>query len=225
MHFKFLIFLISAPILFFILSIYNAVVQQVDQKYTGTFSTFLFCNNTSKPPVVFMYNHYVPLIIFSKKSKYKATKQTTFTSHWTKVYLEERVSWSWIISTNFCSCWIYFTRAGKHLNVQSKFMYFLIFVSLSNIDLNRSQGKGKFQSSPSIQICLCYLSVSLGCFNPGFDFFSSVEVIIYNQYFDDITKFLIICSLKMFLSYSTLPYLQYISITYRICVHMTSEWF
>ena len=78
MNFKFSFFLISDLIIFFILSIYNAVVQQIDQKYTATFSTFLFCNDTNRPPVVFMYNHYVPLIIFSKKSKNKAIrKQTT----------------------------------------------------------------------------------------------------------------------------------------------------
>ena len=100
MNFKFLIFLISAPILFFILSIYNAVVQQVDQKYTAT---FLFCNSTSKPPVVFMYNHYVPLIIFCKKYKNEGTKQTIFTSHWTKVYLEERVSWIWLYTSTFAN--------------------------------------------------------------------------------------------------------------------------
>ena len=28
---------------------------------------FLFCNNTSKPPVPFMYSHFVPVIIFSQK--------------------------------------------------------------------------------------------------------------------------------------------------------------
>ena len=28
---------------------------------------FLFCNNTSKPPVFFMYSHSVPLIIFAQK--------------------------------------------------------------------------------------------------------------------------------------------------------------
>ena len=36
--FKFLIFLISALIIFFIFSIYNAVGQQVNQKYAATFS-------------------------------------------------------------------------------------------------------------------------------------------------------------------------------------------
>ena len=113
------------------------------------------------------------------------------------------------INSNFYNCWIYFNRANKHLNIQSKFMYFHILVSLFNIDINKCQcqGRVKFQSSPSFQICLYYLSLSLGCFNPGFDFFSSVQVIIYNPYFDDITKSFIICSLKMFLSYSTLPYL------------------
>ena len=75
------------------------------------------------------------------------------------------------ISTNFYNYdWIYFNKAGKHLNVQSKFMYFHIFVSFLNIDINRYQGRVKFKSSTSIQICLYYLSVSLGCFNPGFDF-------------------------------------------------------
>ena len=54
MNFKFSFFLISDLIIFFILSIYNAVVQQVDQKYTATFSTFLFSNDTNRPPVVFM---------------------------------------------------------------------------------------------------------------------------------------------------------------------------
>ena len=28
---------------------------------------FLFCDKSSKPPVLFMYSHYVPLIIFSQK--------------------------------------------------------------------------------------------------------------------------------------------------------------
>ena len=28
---------------------------------------FLFFNNTNKPPVPFMYNHYAPLIIFYQK--------------------------------------------------------------------------------------------------------------------------------------------------------------
>ena len=79
------------------------------------------------------------------------------------------------INTNFYNYdWIYFNRAGKHLNVQSKFMYFHIFVSFLNIDINRYQGRVKFKSSTSIQICLYYLSVSLGCFNPGFDFFFQV---------------------------------------------------
>ena len=102
---KFLIFLISALIIFFIFSIYNAVGQQVDQNYTASFSKnsysgqvghfglennvssitpwkrqsclfntfnnnkihFLFCNNTSKPPVLFVYSHYVLLIIFFLK--------------------------------------------------------------------------------------------------------------------------------------------------------------
>ena len=57
-----------------------AVGQQVNQKCTATFSTFLFCNNNSKPPVVFMYNHYVLLTIFPKNCKNKTTrKQTTIT--------------------------------------------------------------------------------------------------------------------------------------------------
>ena len=40
--YKFLIFLISALIVFFIFSIYNAVGQQVDQKYAATFSKKVF---------------------------------------------------------------------------------------------------------------------------------------------------------------------------------------
>ena len=36
----------------------------------------LFCNNTSKPPVIFMYSHYVTLIIFfSKTAKNKAIRK------------------------------------------------------------------------------------------------------------------------------------------------------
>ena len=107
-NFKFLIFLISVLIIFFIFSIYNAVGQQVDQKCAATFSKkvliqaklaildlkimcphsnrekgqlirscqfdpfnnnkiyFLFCN-TIKPRVLFIYSHYLPLIIFFKK--------------------------------------------------------------------------------------------------------------------------------------------------------------
>ena len=57
-----------------------AVGQQVDQKCTATFSIFLFCNNNSKPPVVFMYNHYVLLTIFPKNCKNKTIRrQTTIT--------------------------------------------------------------------------------------------------------------------------------------------------
>ena len=65
------------------------------------------------------------------------------------------------------------------------------------MNIHRCQGRVKLQNSPSIQICLCYL------------------MILYNQYFDDITKFFIICSLKMPLSYSILPHLQYIYIIFR----------
>ena len=100
------------------------------------------------------------------------------------------------ISANIYNYWIYFNRAGTHLHGQSKFMYFHIFVSLLNMYINRYQGRVKFQISLSIQICLYYLSLSL---KPRFWFF------FYNQYFDGITKFFIICSLKMFLFYSTLP--------------------
>ena len=134
------------------------------------------------------------------------------------------------ISTNFYNYWIYFIRACKHLNIQSKFIYCHIVLSLLNIDINSCQGRVKFKSLPNIQICLCYLGVLLGCFNLGFDFFANVQVIISNQYVGDIIKFFITFSLKMFLSYSTLSYLSYIYITYRDCVHMTStmkgrEWF
>ena len=43
---------------------------------------FLFCNNTSKPPVFFMYSHYVPLIIFfSKNPKNKPIPKHKLPSH------------------------------------------------------------------------------------------------------------------------------------------------
>ena len=126
------------------------------------------------------------------------------------------------ISTNFHNYWIYFNRAGTHLQGQPKVMYFHIFALLLNMDINRCQGRVKFQSLPSIQICFYYLNVSLK--TRFWFFFSSVQLIIYNQYFDYITKFFIICSLKMFLPYSTLPftilavYLHYL----RDFIHMTS---
>ena len=44
----------------------------------------------------------------------------------------------------------------------------IFFVSLLNMNINRCQGRVKFQSSPGIQIYFYYLSVSL---NPGFDSF------------------------------------------------------
>ena len=103
------------------------------------------------------------------------------------------------MSTNLYNYWIYFNRAGTHLHGQSKFTYFHIFVSLLNIDINRCQGRVKFQSSPSIQICFYH-------WNPGFHFFSSVQLIICNQYFDVITKFFVICCLKVFvLFHFTIP--------------------
>ena len=48
----------------------------------------------------------------------------------------------------------------------------------------------------------------------------NVQLIIYNQHFDDIKKFFIICILRMFLSYSPLKYLQYIHITFSDCFHI-----
>ena len=123
------------------------------------------------------------------------------------------------ISTNFYNYWIYFNRDDPHLHGQSKFAYFHIFVSLLNMDINRCQCRVEFPSSPSIQICFFYLSVSL---KSRFWFFSSIKLIIYNQYFHDITKFFKICSLKVFLPYSTLPYLYYIYISFRDCVQMMS---
>ena len=41
----------------------------------------LFCNNTSKPQVPFMYNHYVPLIIFYENAKNKAIRKHKLPSH------------------------------------------------------------------------------------------------------------------------------------------------
>ena len=73
-------------------------------------------------------------------------------------------------------------------------------------------GSNSTLSSPSIQICFCF----------RFLVFSGVQFIIYNQHFDNITKSFIICSLKLFLSYSTLTYLQYIHITFWDCLHITS---
>ena len=46
---------------------------------------FLFCKNTSKPPVLSMYSRYVPLIIFlSKNAKNKAIKKHKLPLHSTK---------------------------------------------------------------------------------------------------------------------------------------------
>ena len=44
---------------------------------------FLFCNNTSKSPVLLMYGHYVPLIIlfFSIDAENKAIKKHKLLSH------------------------------------------------------------------------------------------------------------------------------------------------
>ena len=77
---------------------------------------FLSCGNTSKPPVLFMYSHYVLLIIFlSNNSKNKAIRKHKLPSHSTnnvkpkkpsgqssiktfiKVYLEKKISWIWLL--------------------------------------------------------------------------------------------------------------------------------
>ena len=46
--------------------------QLVEPRLFNPFSTekihLLFCNNTCEPPVPFIHNHYVPLIIFSQKN-------------------------------------------------------------------------------------------------------------------------------------------------------------
>ena len=107
------------------------------------------------------------------------------------------------ISINLYNYWIYFSRAGTHLHDQSKFaistflyhcwLWILIGVKVrSNSTLS------------SNLVLLFIISVSLKYM---FWFFSIVQLIIYNQHFYDITKVFIICSLKMFLSYSTLTYL------------------
>ena len=46
-------------------------------------------------------------------------------------------------------------------NLKFKFTYFHTFISLLNIDINRCQGRVKFQSSPSTQNCFNYLTFSL----------------------------------------------------------------
>ena len=121
------------------------------------------------------------------------------------------------ISTNFYNYWIYFNRDDPHLHGQSKFAYFHIFVSLLNMDINRCQGRVEFTSSPSIQICFFYLSVSL---KSRFWFFSSTKLTIYNQYFHDITKFFKICSLKVFLPYSTL----HTCIIFTLALEIVYKW-
>ena len=41
----------------------------------------LFCNNTCEPPVPFMHNHYVPLLICSQKNaKNKGNRKQTITT-------------------------------------------------------------------------------------------------------------------------------------------------
>ena len=107
------------------------------------------------------------------------------------------------ISTNFYNYWIYFNRAGTYLHGQSKFIYFHILVSLLNMDINMCQGRVKLKSLSVFKSISINLSVSL---KPRFLFSSSGQLIIFNQYCEDITKYLTICSLKMFLSYSILPY-------------------
>ena len=50
--------------------------------FNNTKIHFLFCNNTSKPPVLFVYSHYVPLIIFySKNARNKAIRKHKLPSH------------------------------------------------------------------------------------------------------------------------------------------------
>ena len=46
---------------------------------------FLLCNDTSKPPVLFMHSHHVPLIFiyFSKNTKNKAIRKHKLPSHLT----------------------------------------------------------------------------------------------------------------------------------------------
>ena len=89
--YKFLIILISALIIFFILlllflkNFYSGQSGHLDLKIiytmkesnrfnlvylilsTATKIHFLFCNNSSKPPVLFIYSHYFSQIIFSQK--------------------------------------------------------------------------------------------------------------------------------------------------------------
>ena len=96
--YKVLVFLISALIIFFIFCIYNAVKKKIDQKCTATFSEkiliwdtfnnskvhFLFCNNTSKPPVLSMYSPCVRLIVFFlKNGKDKGIRKHKLPSHLT----------------------------------------------------------------------------------------------------------------------------------------------
>ena len=48
------------------------------------------------------------------------------------------------------------TEVDTYLNGQSNFTYFHMFASLLNMGINRCQGRVKFQSSPSTQMCFYY---------------------------------------------------------------------
>ena len=48
------------------------------------------------------------------------------------------------------------TEVGTYLNGQSNFTYFHMFASLLNMGINRCQGRVKFKSSPSTEMCFYY---------------------------------------------------------------------
>ena len=58
------------------------------------------------------------------------------------------------------------------------------------MDINLRQGRVKFQSSPSIQICFVLFNYFMKI--QVLIFFSSLQLIIYNQYIDDPRKLFII---------------------------------
>ena len=66
---------------------YKLIFSQLIEPYIfNPFSNekgdLLLCNNSSKPPVPFMYNRYVPLIIcFQRNAKSKANRKHKLSSH------------------------------------------------------------------------------------------------------------------------------------------------
>ena len=60
--------------------------QLIEPRLLNPFSSekihLLFCNNTCEPPLPFMHDHYVPLIIYSQKNaKNKGNRRYKLSSH------------------------------------------------------------------------------------------------------------------------------------------------